>query len=70
MLIDFEEDDDMIAEVEEEERRDDVVQMSEPEEVKTSATQVIIKDRPVVKRPQVSEEEVKVTVKERVSITK
>ena len=36
MLIDFEEDDDMIAEVEEEERRDDVVQMSELEEVKTS----------------------------------
>jgi hypothetical protein len=72
MLIDFEEDD-TIAEVMEEERREDVVvQMSEPEEVKTSATQVVIKDRPaaVVKRLQVIQEgEVKGAVKERISIT-
>lgn len=69
MLIDFEEEDDTIARVEVEGRRDDVVQMSELEEVKTSAPLVVIKDRPV-KRPQVSEEEVKGAVKERISITK
>ena len=73
MLIDFEEEDDMSAGVEEEDRREDVVQMSEQlEEVKTSAPQVVIKDRPavVVKRAQVLEGEVKGAVKERISITK
>jgi hypothetical protein len=72
MLIDFEEEDDTIAGVEEEERRDDIAQMSELEEVKTSAPQVFIKDRPamMVKRAQASEEEVKGAVKERASITK
>lgn len=73
MLIDFEEEGDMSAGVEEEEQHEDVVvQMSELEEVKTSAPQVVIKDRPavVVKRAQASEGEVKGAVKERVSITK
>lgn len=45
MLIDFEEEDDTIARVEE--RRVDVQQMSELEEVKASAPHVIIKDRPL-----------------------
>ena len=72
MLIDFEEEGDMSAGVEEGERREDARQMSELEEVKTSAPQVVIKDRPavVVKRAQASKGEVKGAVKERVSITK